>query len=359
MVILDGEDGVVIGGADERILAAYRQRQAERERYVAGLQVLREARSVTRDGVVIGLHANVDLASDFRAVRDVGASGVGLYRTEFLFMSQAAYPDEEEHFQTYRQMLEALDGAPLTIRTADLGADKTTARQRDAAQPTTNPALGLRAVRLCLREPSLFWPQLRAIVRASAYGPVRMMIPMLSSVDEVHQILDIVATIRNDFARRGIDFDANMPIGGMIEVPAAALCADLFATTLDFLSIGTNDLIQYTMAIDRVNDEVSYLYDPLNPGVLRLIAGVLSAGHAAGIPVAMCGEMAGDPRYTRLLIGLGLTEFSVHPAALLEVKHMIVDTDAAQARATARALLDIGDSERRRALLEALNDKSA
>ena len=356
-IIVDGEDGVVIGAADERILAQYRAREAERRRYIAGLQVLREAPAVTLDGRQITLHANVEMASDIQSLQEVGASGVGLYRTEFIFMNRTDYPDEDEHFNIYRQMTDALGGSPLTIRTADIGADKPLDAAADRGSLAANPAMGLRAIRLCLREPSLFWPQLRAIVRASAYGPVRMMIPMLSSVDEVHQVMDVITTIRNEFTRRDIAFDADMPIGGMIEVPAAAICADIFAANLDFLSIGTNDLIQYAVAIDRVNDEVSYLYDPLNPGVLRLIAMTLDAGRKAGIPVAMCGEMAGDRRYTRLLLGLGLTEFSVHPAALLEIKHIINTTSAAQVDVVAQEFLHTTDINQRRDLLSRLESQ--
>ena len=354
IIIVDGDDGVVLGGADERVLAQYRARQAERLSYVESLQVLRDAPAITLDGRVIHLYANVELVEDFKSVREVGADGVGLYRTEFLFLNRAAYPDEDEHFNTYRQMIDALGGLPFTIRTADLGADKMPEAGVANIPFAANPALGLRAIRLCLREPALFWPQLRAIIRVSAFGPVRMMIPMLSSVDEVHQVLDIVGTIRNEFTRRGIAFDANMPIGGMIEVPAAAICADVFAKELDFLSIGTNDLIQYAVAIDRVNNEVSYLYDPLNPGVLRLVSITIDAGRAAGIPVAMCGEMAGDARYTRLLLGLGLTEFSVHPAALLEIKHIINHTDVRHAETLAQEFLLDSRLERRRELLQAL-----
>ena len=353
-IIVDGDDGVVLGGADERVLLQYRKRQAERLSYVESLQVLRDAPTVTLDGRVIHLHANVELAEDFKSVREVGADGVGLYRTEFLFLNRSTYPDEDEHFNTYRQMIDALGGLPFTIRTADLGADKMPDAGVANIPFAANPALGLRAIRLCLREPSLFWPQLRAIIRVSAFGPVRMMIPMLSSVDEVHQVLDIVGTIRNEFTRRGIAFDPNMPIGGMIEVPAAAICADVFARHLDFLSIGTNDLIQYAVAIDRVNNEVSYLYDPLNPGVLRLVSTTIGAGRSAGIPVAMCGEMAGDVRYTRLLLGLGLTEFSVHPAALLEIKHIVTHTDVRHAETLAEEFLSDSRLERRRELLQAL-----
>lgn len=353
-IIVDGENGVVVGAADDKILEDYREQQAARQRYIAGLQVLREAPAVTLDGVAIDLHANVELARDFDAVRDVGASGVGLYRTEFIFMNRGDYPDEDEHFNTYRQMIDALEGAPLTIRTADIGADKTLDFDHEGPL-AANPALGLRAIRLCLREPSLFWPQLRAIIRASAFGPVRMMIPMLSSIDEVSQVKDIVSTIRNEFLRRAIKFDPQMPIGGMIEVPSAAICADFFAAELDFLSIGTNDLIQYAVAIDRVNDEVSYLYDPLNPGVLRLISMTLEAGREHSIPVAMCGEMAGDRRYTRLLLGLGLTEFSVHPAALLEIKHLINTSKFEHCQALAAELLAASDTQRRRQLLAELD----
>lgn len=353
-VIVDGDDGVVLGGADERILAQYRARQTERQNYVASLKVLRDAPTVTLDGRAIQLYANVELAEDFQSVREVGADGVGLYRTEFLFLNRSSNPDEDEHFNNYRQMIDALDGLPFTIRTADLGSDKMPESSVASIPYASNPALGLRAIRLCLREPSLFWPQLRAIIRASAFGRVRMMIPMLSSIDEVHQVLDIVRTIRNEFTRRGIAFDPEMPIGGMIEVPAAAICADVFAKELDFLSIGTNDLIQYAVAIDRVNNEVGYLYDPLNPGVLRLVANTIQAGREAGIPVAMCGEMAGDARYTRLLLGLGLTEFSVHPAALLEIKHLVTHTDLRHAERLAREFLFDSSLERRRELLQAL-----
>jgi phosphotransferase system enzyme I (PtsI) len=354
-VIIDGDEGIVIGAADACILNEYQVRQSDRRDYVASLQVLRDTPAVTVDGRRIGLYANVELVEDFAALHEVGAEGVGLYRTEFLFMNRANYPDEDEHFNTYRQMIDALGGVPFTIRTADLGADKMADSVTPHMPTADNPALGLRAVRLCLREPSLFWPQLRAIVRASAFGPVRMMIPMLSSIEEVRQIKDILGTIRNEFTRRGIAFDANMPVGGMIEVPAAAICADVFAKELDFLSLGTNDLIQYAVAIDRVNDEVSYLYDPLNPGVLRLVAATIAAGRAAGVPVAMCGEMAGDPRYTRLLLGLGLTEFSMQPAVLPEIKHIIKHTNLRSAEEIAQDFLFATDLGQRRELLRRLD----
>lgn len=353
LLIVDGDDGVVLGAPDQRILEQYQARQAARRVYVDGLRALRGTPAVTIDGIAVNLQANVEFETDFDLVREVGAGGVGLYRTEFLYLNRAGLPDEETHFQTYRRLMDVLGGIPVTIRTADLGADKPFGQA--AGTPVPNPALGLRAIRLCLREPALFGPQLRAILRVSAFGPVRMMIPMLSAIDEVHQVLEVVEGIRAEFRRRGVAFDPAMPIGGMIEVPAAAVCADVFARSLDFLSIGTNDLIQYAIAIDRVNDEVSYLYDPLNIGVLRLIQNTIDAGHVAARPVAMCGEMAGDPRYTRLLLGLGLREFSVHPSALLEIKHIINRTAVSAVAPLARQLLHAADATRRRELLAALD----
>ncbi len=325
-VIVDGTQGVVIVDPDEALLAYYRQGQERERRYFAELSKLKEAPAITADGVAIELQANIELPSDFEALHRVGAKGVGLYRTEYLFMNREAPPDEEEQYESYRDMIRQLNGIPVTIRTLDLGADKTVGNGQDRPV-AVNPALGLRAVRLCLKDAALFRPQLRAILRASALGPVRLLIPMLSVVQEVNQVLALLREIREEFDRLGVAYDRNMPVGGMIEVPAAAVCADVFARQLDFLSIGTNDLIQYTMAIDRVNDEVNYLYEPLHPGVLRLIRATIQAGEQYRKPVGICGEMASDVRYVRLLLALGLREFSVHPAALLEVKHIIQQTN--------------------------------
>ena len=283
--------------------------------------------------------ANIELPRDFKTVLEVGASGVGLYRTEFLYMNRPAPPDEEEHFRTYCEVIDALQGLPLTIRTLDLGADKQVDGGRQSGAVQSNPALGLRAVRLCLKEPALFRPQLRAILRASAVGPLRLMIPMLSSTQETTQVLDLIERARAELDAEKIAYDRDMPIGAMIEVPAAAVCADAFVKQLDFLSIGTNDLIQYAIAIDRVNDEVNYLYDPLHPAVLRLIKMTIDAGRAADVPVAMCGEMAGDARMTHLLLALGLREFSVHPTSLLEIKQVITRSSLDDLKGLARRAL--------------------
>ena len=339
LVIIDGNAGVILVDPDKLSLRYYRQQQEEDKKYYSSLVQLKGAPAKTLDGVPVELQANIELPQDFEIVRQVGASGVGLYRTEFLYMNRESPPGEDEHYETYLAVLEKMQGLPLTIRTLDLGADKQVDGGRQTGPVQSNPALGLRAVRLCLKEPSLFRPQLRAILRASAHGEVRLMIPMLSNIQETRQVLEMIEDIKEELTKQQLKFDENIPVGAMVEVPAAAICADIFAAQLDFLSIGTNDLIQYTVAIDRVNDEVNYLYDPLHPAVLRLIQTTLAAGIRAKIPVAMCGEMAGDNKHTKLLLGLGLREFSVHPAYLLEVKKTIIESDLARLVPIAEAAL--------------------
>ena len=352
-VIVDGRQGVILVGLDERILRYYRHKQQEERRQQRELNKLKGKPAVTHDGVRIGLHANIELPEDAMAVRDVAADGIGLYRTEFLFMNRADVPDEEEHLASYLHVIKTLEGIPITIRTADLGADKQVDGGREGPV-STNPALGLRAIRMCLKDLGMFRPQLRAILRASAHGSVRVMIPMLSTIHEVFQVLRLVAETKKELHDRGLAFDEKLPVGGMIEIPAAAVCADQFARYLDFLSIGTNDLIQYTLAIDRVDDEVNYLFDPLHPAVLMLIRNTIRAGHKAGIPVSLCGEMAGDSRYTRLLLGLGLTEFSMHPTTLLEIKKVIQDSDVGELSEVVRRLLRTTDAEKYAEILKGI-----
>ena len=354
-VILDGRQGVVIVSPDEATRRFYQRRGRGIARIRAARRRLRSTPTVTADGEPVVLQANVELPGEFAgAVRD-GAAGIGLCRTEYLFMNRSEPPDEQEQFEAYSGLVGVLKGAPVTIRTLDLGADKQVDGARPGAPVTSNPALGLRAVRLCLKEQSLFRPQIRAILRTSAHGPVRMMIPMLANTTELDQVIRIVRDCERELDARGERYDASMPVGAMIEVPAAAICADIFARRLDFLSIGTNDLIQYTIAIDRIDDEVSYLYDPLHPAVLRLVTTTIGAGRKAGIPVAMCGEMAGDAHYTKLLLGMGLREFSVHPNALLEVKQIIGETRVALARRLTRRILRSTHSSTRLALIDELN----
>jgi phosphotransferase system enzyme I (PtsI) len=352
-LVVDGELGVIIADPDPPTLRHYQRQRAGERRRRSTLARLRHEPATTRDGREISLQANIELPEDLRAVRKVGASGIGLYRTEFLYMNRDEPPPEEEQYADYRRILRTMQGLPVFIRTLDLGADK----QVDPGQPSTavNPALGLRAIRLCLKEPELFRPQLRALLRASAHGPLRIMFPMLSNTQELFQVLALVEEIKAELAAEGSRYDPLVPLGAIVKVPAVAVAASLFARHLDFLSIGTNDLIQYTLAIDRIDDEVNYLYDPLHPAVLRLIHATLKAGEKACLPVAMCGEMAGDPRLTRLLLGLGLTQFSMQPASLLEVKRIVMETDVGKLRQRALAVLRANDHEQIAARVARLN----
>ncbi len=352
-IILDGVQGVLIAGPDAATLEHYRERQQQELQRRLEIGRLADTPAVTLDGTPINLMVNIEIPEDIEVVSQASAGGVGLYRTEFLFMNRVEPPSEEEQFEVYMSVIDALGGRPLTIRTLDMGADKQIGGGR--TQGCNNPALGLRAIRLCLKDLSLFRPQLRAILRASAHGPVRMMLPMLSNTHELHQALSLVNETRNALQRESHAFAPDLPIGGMIEVPAAALSAGDFARHLDFLSIGTNDLIQYTLAIDRIDDEVTYLYDPLHPAVLKLIRMTIDAGRAAGIPVAMCGEMAGDPRYTRLLLGMGLREFSMHHTALQEVKSVVNKSTIATLEPLVAELLDNTEPGRIPARVDSLN----
>jgi phosphotransferase system enzyme I (PtsI) len=342
-LIVDGSEGLVIADPDRATLNHYQRQRGSERRHRSALARLRDTEAVTRDGCRITLQANIELPEDLRQVRRFGASGIGLYRTEFLYMNRAEPPTEGEQLADYRRILRVMQGKPVYIRTLDLGADK---QVDSTVNPVAaNPALGLRAIRLCLKEPELFRPQLRALLRASSYGPLRIMFPMLSGTQELHQVLALVEEIKRELDGESLAYDQHVPLGAIVEVPAVAISAALFARHLDFLSIGTNDLIQYTLAIDRIDDEVNYLYDPLHPAVLKLIHETLKAGLKAGIEVAMCGEMAGDTRLTRLLLGLGLSSFSMQPAALLEVKRIVLESDVGKLRRRALAVLRGRDHE--------------
>jgi phosphotransferase system enzyme I (PtsI) len=354
-VVVDGENGTVLADVDAGILTHYRRRMRLLVERRSRLQRLVTEPSVSTDGVPIALLANLELPEDTQVARANGAAGVGLYRTEFLYMNRENLPDEEEHLAAYLEVLGGLAGIPVTMRTLDLGVDKQVDGNPASCPPVCNPALGLRAIRLCLKEPELFRPQLRAILRASAFGPMRLMIPMLSSMQELNTVLALIEQVRHELKREGLTFDPHMPIGGMIEVPAAALSAKAFARRLDFLSIGTNDLIQYTLAIDRIDDTVSYLYNPLHPAILRLIRMTIEAGHARGVPVSMCGEMAGDPRCVRLLLGLGLRELSMQPGSLLEIKEIVRGSDISRLERATRDLFARMDDEDPGELVDAIN----
>ena len=337
-VIIDGDAGVMIVEPSPIMLAEYgfKQRQGELER--GRLARLKNTPAVTLDGQRIELLANIEQPSDTAAALGVGAVGVGLFRTEFLFMGREGdLPDEDEQYAAYRAAVEGMHGLPVTIRTVDVGADK----PLDDRRPDThlNPALGLRAIRWSLSEPAMFLTQLRAILRAAAHGRVHLLIPMLAHAGEIRQTLELIDKARAQLDERGRVY-GSVSLGAMIEIPAAALSMRLFLRHFDFLSIGTNDLIQYTLAIDRADESVAHLYDQLHPAVLRLVADTIAAGARAGKAVSVCGEMAGDTSVTRLLLGLGLRSFSMHPSQVLAVKQEILRADAGKLQAWAQAVLD-------------------
>jgi phosphotransferase system enzyme I (PtsI) len=353
LIIIDGTQGVVIVNPDKHVLAEYRLKQNEARIEREKLKRLKTAPAATLCGTTVQLYANIELPSDVEPVRASGATGVGLFRSEFLFMNRRGdMPDEDEQFEAYRAVVEGMKGMPVTIRTLDIGADKPLDGQE---YTTVNPALGLRAIRYCLSEPHIFNTQLRAILRASRYGKVLILIPMLSTWAEITQALLAVAAAKEQLRAENVKFDDYVPVGGMIEVPAAAIALPMFIRKLDFLSIGTNDLIQYTLAIDRADDAVAHLYDPLHPAVLNLLAGVIRTAQQAEKPVAVCGEMAGDVDLTRLLLGFGLRNFSMHPAHVLTVKQRVLATSLPDIAPIVARILKTDEPERLQSLMERLN----
>lgn len=354
-LVLDGRLGVVYADPDEAILAHYHQVQRDTRRFRVALEKTRDLPSTSIDGQSISLQGNGERVEDLTLAVDRGASGIGLYRTEFLYLRGMA-PDEETQFEAYREAVQLLGGLPLTIRTLDLGADKTTGPIDFSQLPRSmNPALGLRAIRLCLRDTDLFKTQLRAILRASAEGPVRCLLPMLTSVREALMVKSLIREAEHELRQKNQPFDPNMLLGGMIEVPAAAMAIDDLSQHLDFLSVGTNDLLQYALAADRVDEDVAHLYELQHPGVVRLLRYIFQASDRAGVPVSVCGEVAGDRRYTRLLLALGLREFSMHPSRILEVKQVITETHVARARAALTHWLNEPSDSTDFDLLEKLN----
>ncbi len=352
ILIVDGNQGVVIIDPDKHVLSEYRLRQSQFELEKQKLKRIKTTAATTLDGTTVELHANIELPQDIEQVKESGATGIGLFRSEFLFLNRDSLPDEEEQFEAYRTVARKMRGLPVTIRTFDLGADK---NLDSAKRVAANPALGLRAIRLCLAEPQMFNTQLRAILRASRYGQIRILIPMLSSIAEITQTLHLIENAKQSLRQEKILFDEKIQVGGMIEVPAAALCLDIFMRKLDFLSIGTNDLIQYMLAIDRADDSVAHLYDSLHPAVLRLVAHIIRSANRTGIPVAVCGELAGDTLFTRLLLGFGLRLFSMHPAQLLTVKREVLRSSLSDIIPLTQKMLKADDPAKIQALLAKLN----
>ncbi len=356
LIIVDGDHGIVIVDPAPIVLEEYSYRQSEKLLEQKKLQRLKFSPTQTLCGTKISLLANIELPEDSRAAVEAGAVGVGLFRTEFLFMNHKdRLPEEEEQFEAYKRAVELMKGLPVTIRTIDVGADKPLdAIGTDGYETAPNPALGLRAIRWSLSEPQMFLTQLRAILRASVFGQVRILIPMLAHAQEIDQTLDLIREAKRQLDDAGLPYDPGVRVGAMIEIPAAAIALPLFLKRVDFLSIGTNDLIQYTLAIDRADNAVAHLYDPLHPAVLHLIAFTLREAKRAGVPVSVCGEMAGDPQLTRLLLGMGLTEFSMHPSQLLVVKQEILRANLAALEKPAADVLAAFEPEEVQAALRRL-----
>ncbi|MBL8515231.1 MAG: phosphoenolpyruvate--protein phosphotransferase [Betaproteobacteria bacterium] len=352
IIIVDGTQGVVVVNPDDTVLAEYRLKQHQWELEKQKLARIRTAVAETLDGVHVELHANIELPGDIDAVIESGATGVGLFRSEFLFLNRKDLPTEDEQYEAYRKVAEGMKGKPVVIRTLDIGADK---QLSGPDQVSAASALGLRAIRYCLAEPAVFNTQLRAILRAARHGDVRILIPMLASLGEIRQSLAAVARAKEQLTDEHRKFNGDVQVGGMIEVPAAAIALPMFLKQLDFLSIGTNDLIQYTLAIDRTDDSVAHLYDPMHPAVLHLVASVIRQSTIAKVPVAVCGEMAGDVRFTRLLLGFGLRDYSMHPANLPRVKQRILKSDLSAIEPQVTRILQADDPEKVQTLLEKLN----
>ncbi|HEY5764981.1 MAG TPA: phosphoenolpyruvate--protein phosphotransferase [Candidatus Deferrimicrobiaceae bacterium] len=342
-VIVDGEEGIVILRPTAEKVREYTDRKKAYSVRIRNLAKYARLPAVTRDGKALRLLANIEFPEEADLSLRSGADGVGLYRTEFLYLNRQDLPTEEEQFETYRRVVERFAPHPVTVRTLDLGGDKFASQIDLAAE--MNPAMGLRAIRFCLREPGIFKQQIRAILRSSSYGKVRLMFPMISGVGELRAALAVVEEAKAELRKRRVPFDKALQVGIMVETPSAALVADLLARETDFFSIGTNDLIQYSLAIDRINEHVSYLYEPLHPAILRLIRKIVEGGHDAGIPVAMCGEMAGDPLYAYVLLGLGLDELSMNAAAIPRVKRILRKSVAYQAKEFAASLLAHGTAQ--------------
>ena len=356
-VILDGREGLVIVNPARETTTQYRERGLQYDHLEKALLKERDLAAETEDGRRISLTANVEMVEEVRAVLEYGAEGIGLYRTEFLCLSQGRIPSEEEHFQVYRDLVERVAPFPVTIRTFDFGSDKSP--DIDRVQQEMNPALGLRSIRYCLRESAMFKDQLRGILRASHYGKARILFPMISGLDELLQARSIYEEARREVAEKGHPFDPALEIGIMVEVPSAALMADVLAKEVDFFSVGTNDLIQYCLAIDRVNKEVAYLYDPLHPSILRLLRIVVDAGHREGIHVGMCGEMASDLRYIYLLVGFGFDDLSMVGSMVPWIKKVVRSTNYQEAKRLVEILMQSrGSEESERILSSWIQEKS-
>ena len=354
-IILDGEQGIVIINADDKIKTHYMQLKKKQEKNKKDLSTILNRSNVTLDKTSVEIMANLELPQELKIIKDKKADGIGLFRTEYLYVDRHDFPSETEQYEAYKKIVKNMGKLPVYFRTLDIGADKEVPENIKTGSIVRNPALGLRGIRYSLNYNNIFINQIKAILRVSNLGNVKIMLPMITTISEIHKAKELILAAKRSLAKERKKFDKDIHVGIMVEIPSCAVLANKFAKHVDFFSIGTNDLVQYTLAIDRVDDEVNYLYDPINSAVLSLLKNIINAGTKNKIPVSLCGEMAGDPNYTKLLLGLGLRTFSMHPSAIPEIKNIIINSDITMLTQISNKIINCDSNKEKMKLIEKLN----
>ena len=354
-IILDGEQGIVIINADDKIKTHYLQLKKKQEKNKKDLSTILKRSNVTLDKTSVEIMANLELPQELKIIKDKKADGIGLFRTEYLYVDRNDFPSETEQYEAYKKIVKNMGKLPVYFRTLDIGADKEVPENIKTGSIVRNPALGLRGIRYSLNYNNIFINQIKAILRVSNLGNVKIMLPMITTISEIHKAKELILAAKRSLVKERKKFNKDIHVGIMVEIPSCAVLANKFAKHVDFFSIGTNDLVQYTLAIDRVDDEVNYLYDPINSAVLSLLKNIINAGAKNNIPVSLCGEMAGDPNYTKLLLGLGLRSFSMHPSAIPEIKNIIINSDTSMLTRISNKIINCDSNKEKMKLIEKLN----